>query len=144
MSEVHVHAYCMPSRAAREHEVLMKVEASSAEHGAVASASPRDGSWQEMLHVLIARRVAQSDLTVRSWLATRLQLERRGFRRPFLHGGTARGYVHAAERRPWTDGTAFGPEACRRSGSDAFRYISSDPMFLGLRLLPYVYGTTRA
>ena len=61
-----MHAYCMPSRAAREHEVLMKVEASSAEHGAVASASPRDGSWQQQVHLLIARRAARSDLSVRS------------------------------------------------------------------------------
>ena len=44
----------------------MEVEASSAEHGAVASASPRDGSWQLQVHLLIARRTAQSDLTVKS------------------------------------------------------------------------------
>ena len=37
----------------------MKVEASSAEHGAVASASPRDGSWQQQVHLLIAPRTAQ-------------------------------------------------------------------------------------
>ena len=57
VSEVHVHAYCMRSWAAREHEVLVKDDASCAEHGAVASASPRDSSCQEMLHLLIARRV---------------------------------------------------------------------------------------
>jgi len=39
---------------------------SCAEHGAVASASPRDGSWQLQVHLLIARRAARSDLTVRS------------------------------------------------------------------------------
>ena len=44
----------------------MEVEASCAEHGAVASASPRDGSWQLQVHLLIARRAARSDLTVRS------------------------------------------------------------------------------
>ena len=54
-----MHTYCMPSRAAREHEVLMKVETSSAEHGAVASASPRHGSWQQQVHLLIARRTAR-------------------------------------------------------------------------------------
>ena len=59
MSEVHVHAYCMRSRAAREHEVLMKVEASSAEHRAAASASLRDGSWQQQAHLLITRRTAR-------------------------------------------------------------------------------------
>ena len=98
MSEVHVHAYCMPSRAAREHEVLMKVEASSAEHGAVASASPRDGSWQQQVHLLIARRTAQ----VRSACLA-------GWRHASSSNGdsydvhfftaaqaTARGYVHAA------------------------------------------------
>ena len=66
VSEVHVHACCMPSRAAIAKEVLMEVEASCAEHGAVASASPRDGSWQLQVHLLIARRAARSDLTVRS------------------------------------------------------------------------------
>jgi len=59
VSEVHVHACCMPSRAARAKEVLMEVEASCAEHGAVASASPRDGSWQLQVHLLIARRTAR-------------------------------------------------------------------------------------
>jgi hypothetical protein len=44
----------------------MEVKASCAEHGAVASASLRDGSWQLQVHVLIARRAARSDLTVRS------------------------------------------------------------------------------
>ena len=66
MSEVHVHACCTPSRAARAKEVLMEVEASCAEHGTAASASPRDGSWQLQVHLLIARRAARSDLTVRS------------------------------------------------------------------------------
>jgi hypothetical protein len=66
VSEVHVHACCMPSRAVREHEVPMVVKASCAEHGAVASASPRDGSWQQQVHVLIARRTTRSDLAVRS------------------------------------------------------------------------------
>ena len=37
----------------------MEVEASCAEHGAVASASPRDGSWQLQVHLLIARRTAR-------------------------------------------------------------------------------------
>ena len=46
VSEVHVHACCMPSRAAREHGVLMEVKASCAEDGAVASATPGVGSWQ--------------------------------------------------------------------------------------------------
>ena len=46
--------------------MLTEVEASCAEHGAVTSASPRDGSWQLQVHLLIARRTAQSDLTVRS------------------------------------------------------------------------------
>ena len=59
VSEVHVHACCMPSRAALAKEVLMEVEASCAEHGAVASASPRDGSWQLQVHLVIARRTAR-------------------------------------------------------------------------------------
>ena len=114
VSEVHVHACCTLSRAARAKEMLMQVEVSCAKHGAVASASPRDGNWQLQVHLLIARRAAQSDLTVRSWLATRLQLERRGFRHPLLHARTARRCVRARMRSPWTDGTAFGVEACRR------------------------------
>ena len=44
----------------------MKVEVSCAEHGSVASASHRDGSWQLQVHLLIARRAARSGLTVRS------------------------------------------------------------------------------
>ena len=44
---------------AREHEVLKKVEASSAEHRAAASASLRDGSWQQQAHLLITRRTAR-------------------------------------------------------------------------------------
>ena len=55
-----MHAYFMRSRAAREHEVLKKVETSSAEHGILASASPRDGSWQQQVHLLIARRMARA------------------------------------------------------------------------------------
>ena len=38
----------------------MKVEVSCAEHGSVASASHRDGSWQLQVHLLIARRAARS------------------------------------------------------------------------------------
>jgi hypothetical protein len=45
----------------------MEVEASCAEHGAAASASPKDGCWQLQVHLIIARRAARSDLTV--WLA---------------------------------------------------------------------------
>ena len=129
-----MNAFCMTSWAAREQEVLIKVEASCAEHGTVASASLQDSSWQQQVHVLIAR-TARSDLTVRSWLATRLQLERRGFRHPLLHGGTARGCVHAAEQRPWTDGTAFGVEACRRRDLRIFVTYSQIFTVLGLRLL---------
>ena len=44
----------------------MEVEVSCAKHGAVASASPRDGTWQLQVHLLIARRAARSGLTVRS------------------------------------------------------------------------------
>jgi hypothetical protein len=64
MSEVHVHACCTLSRAARAKEVLIEVDASCAEHGAAASASPKDGSWQLQVHLIIARRAARSDLTV--------------------------------------------------------------------------------
>ena len=46
VSEVHVHACCMPQRAAREHEVLMEVEVSCAEHGTVSSATLGVNSWQ--------------------------------------------------------------------------------------------------
>ena len=66
VSEVHVHACCTLSRAARAKEVLMEVEVSCAKHGAIASASPRDGTWQLLVHLLIARRAARSGLIVRS------------------------------------------------------------------------------
>jgi hypothetical protein len=66
VSEVHVHACCMVSRAAREHKMIIEAESSCAEQIAVASASPRDGSWQQLLHVLNARRTARSDLAMRS------------------------------------------------------------------------------
>ena len=71
VSELHVHACCTPSRAARAKEMLMEVETSRAEHEAVASASPRDGSCQLQVHLLIARHAARSDLTVRSDCAVR-------------------------------------------------------------------------
>jgi hypothetical protein len=46
--------------------MLAEVKSTSAEHASVASASLKAGTWQLQVHDSIARRTAQSDLTVRS------------------------------------------------------------------------------
>ena len=134
VSELHMHACCMPSRAARQHEMLMEGEASSAVHRAVASASLRDDRCQHHLHLVIARRMAQSDLPI--WLAgdTPPARTERVIR-------SAPSWPHSPKVCACGDAKSLdGRHRVRRRGvsptrSDAFRYLPSDPTVLGLRLL---------
>ena len=128
VSEVHVHACCMPSRAARAKEVLMEVEASCAEHGAVASASPRDGSWQLQVHLLIARRTARVRSGCLSGWRHASSLSGDSYEvRSSSRAHSPTGCVRARMRNLWTDGTAFGVEACRRE--DLIRNVTYSQIY---------------
>ena len=109
---------------------------SCAEHGAVASASPRDGSWQLQVHLLIARRAARSDLTVRSDRAHASRSNGEGCDVRFFTCARPEGAcVHRCDVRGRTDGIGIGRAACARRDLRIFVTYSQIFTVLGLRLL---------
>ena len=73
--------------------------------------------------------------SLRSDLATRLQLDAEQLSMPLLHTGTAEqvGYAHVKVRDRAVDGC--GLQACRKLGSETFRYLFSDLRHLGLQTI---------
>ena len=77
------------------------------------------------------RRVSDPDLT------TRLQLDAEQLSMPLLHTCTAEqvGYAHVKVRDRAVDGC--GLQACRKLGSETFRYLFSDLRHLGLQTISF-------
>ena len=115
--------------------MLSEVKQTSAEHVYVASASLRGDTWQLQVHASIARRTTRSDLTVRSDRADASRSNGESYEtRSFTCAQPEDACVHRCEVLGRT-ASASAVRGVRPMGSDAFRYLSSDPTLLGLRLL---------